>query len=133
VYDLMALAIGASREGTEIAEQRSLKAARLEAIKEAIAKNPDLSIHDIARSHAVTPRYVQKLFDGAGTTFTEFVLALRLEAARAMLVSPRYAHWTVMAISLEAGFGDLSYFNRRFKARYEQTPSEVRAESASPF
>ncbi|WP_413718522.1 helix-turn-helix transcriptional regulator [Silicimonas sp. MF1-12-2] len=132
VYDLMALAIGASREGTEIAVQRSLKAARLQAIKAALVNDRDLSIHEIARSQAVTPRYVQKLFDEAGTTFTEFVLALRLEAARAMLLSPRYSHWTVAAISQEAGFGDLSYFNRRFKARYEQTPSDVRAQSALP-
>ena len=132
VYDLMALAIGASREGAEIAVQRSLKAARLQAIKAALAKDHDLSIHEIARNQGVSPRYVQKLFDEAGTTLTEFVLALRLEAARAMLLSPRYSHWTIAAISQEAGFGDLSHFNRRFKARYEQTPSDVRAQSAVP-
>ncbi len=133
VYDLMALVIGASREGAEIAAQRSLKAARLQAIKAALANDRDLSIHEIARDQAVSPRYVQKLFEQTGTTFTEYVLALRLEAARAMLVSPRYAHWTVTAISQEAGFGDLSYFNRRFKARYDQTPSGVRAQSAVPW
>jgi AraC-like DNA-binding protein len=133
VYDLMALVIGASREGAEIAAQRSLKAARLQAIKAALANDRDLSIHEIARDQAVSPRYVQKLFEETGTTFTEYVLALRLEAARAMLVSPRYAHWTVTAISQEAGFGDLSYFNRRFKARYDQTPSGVRAQSAVPW
>jgi AraC-like DNA-binding protein len=130
VYDLMALVIGASREGAEIAAQRSLKAARLQAIKAALAKDRDLSIHEIAHRQAVSPRYVQKLFEEAGTTFTEFVLSLRLEAARAMLVSPRYAEWTITGISQEAGFGDLSHFNRRFKARYDQTPSEVRARSA---
>jgi AraC-like DNA-binding protein len=131
VYDLMALAIGASREGADIAAQRSLKAVRLQAIKAALVNDRDLTIHEIARAQAVTPRYVQKLFDEAGTTFTEFVLSQRLEAARAMLLSPRYSRWTVAAISQEAGFGDLSYFNRRFKARYELTPSDVRAHSAS--
>ena len=131
VYDLMALVIGASREGAEIAARRSLKAARLQAIKAALAENRDLTVHEIAHRQAVSSRYVQKLFDESGTTFTEYVLDLRLEAARAMLVSPRYARWTVAAISLEAGFGDLSYFNRRFKARYEQTPSDVRAQAAA--
>ena len=129
-YDLMALAIGASREGAEIATHRSVKAARLQTIKADLAKNPALTIHEIAKIQSVSPRYVQMLFDEAGTTFTEFVLALRLEAARAMLVSPRYALWTVTAISLEAGFGDLSYFNRRFKARYGQTPSDLRGRPA---
>lgn len=132
VYDLMAMVIGASREGAEIAAQRSLKAARLQAIKEILAKDRNLSIHEIAHNQAVSPRYIQKLFEGAGTTFTDFVLALRLEAARSMLVSPRYAQWTVTTISQEAGFGDLSHFNRRFKARYDETPSEVRARSPLP-
>lgn len=130
-YDLMALAIGASREATEIAAQRSLKAVRLQTIKAALAGDHDLSIHEIARSQAVTPRYVQMLFDEAGTTFTEHVLGLRLDAAHAMLSSPRHVHWSITAISNEAGFGDLSHFNRRFKTRYGQTPSDVRARSGA--
>lgn len=129
VYDLLALVVGASREGAEIAAQRSLKAVRLQAIKVALAQDRDLSIHVIAHRQAVSPRYVQKLFEESGTTFTEFVLSLRLEAARSMLVSPRYAGSTITSISQEAGFGDLSHFNRRFKSRYDQTPSEVRAKS----
>jgi AraC-like DNA-binding protein len=132
VYDLLALVIGASREGAEIAAHRTLRAARLQAIKAALAQDRDLSIHEIAHRQAVSPRYVQKLFEEQGTTFTEFVLSLRLEAARAMLVSPRYAGWTITSISQEAGFGDLSHFNRRFKARYALTPSEIRAQAAEP-
>jgi AraC-like DNA-binding protein len=46
-----------------------------------------------------------------------------------MLTSPRYATWSVTAIALEAGFGDLSYFNRRFKRRYQMTPSDQRAQT----
>lgn len=131
VYDLMALAIGASREASEIAAQRSLKAVRLQTIKAALAKDRDLTVHQIAMGQGVTPRYVQKLFDEVGTTFTEYVLSLRLDAAHAMLASPRYAHWSITAVSNEAGFGDLSYFNRRFKARYGLTPSDVRARSGA--
>ncbi len=131
VYDLMALTIGATTEGRELALQRGGKAARLQAIKEALSKDREISIWDIARTQGVSPRYVQKLFEEAGTTFTEYVLALRLEAARTMLASPRYARWTIVAIALEAGFGDLSYFNRRFKARYHQTPSDIRAGATS--
>jgi AraC-like DNA-binding protein len=131
VYDLMALTIGATAEGREIALQRGVKAARLQAVKEALSKDRSISIWDIARMQGISPRYVQKLFEESGTTFTEYLLALRLEAARMMLASPRYAGWTIVAIALEAGFGDLSYFNRRFKARYERTPSDVRAGAAS--
>ncbi len=129
VYDLMALAIGASRETTEIAQERTLKAARLAAVREALARDRDLSIHEVAHRQGVTPRYVQKLFEEEGTTFTACVLDQRLDAARAMLMSPRYARWTIAAIALEAGFGDLSHFNRRFRARFGQTPSDLRAHS----
>jgi AraC-like DNA-binding protein len=131
VYDLMSLALGATAEGREIASQRGVKAARLQAVKEALSQDRGISILDIARMQGVSPRYVQKLFEDAGTTFTEYVLVLRLEAARTMLASPRYADWTITAIALEAGFGDLSHFNRRFKARYMQTPSDLRAGVAS--
>lgn len=131
VYDLLALAIGATAEGREIAAQRGVKAARLQAVKEALSKDRGISIGDIACMQGVSARYVQKLFEETGTTFTEYLLALRLEAARTMLSSPRYANWTIVAIALEAGFGDLSHFNRRFKARYEKTPSDVRAVAAS--
>lgn len=129
VYDLMALAIGASRDGEELAAQRGLKAARLQAIKDALAHDRDLSIRQISERQSVSPRYIQKLFEETGTTFTEFVIELRLEAARSMLVSPRYRHWKILPIALEAGFGDLSHFNRCFKARYGQTPSDMRGGS----
>jgi len=43
-----------------------------------------------------------------------------------LLTSPRYAAWSITAIALEAGFGDVSHFNRRFKRRYLMTPSDMR-------
>jgi AraC-like DNA-binding protein len=67
------------------------------------------------------------LFEESGTTFTEFVLTLRLQSAHRMLSSPRFSSWSVTAIALEAGFGDLSYFNRRFRQRFDGTPSDIRA------
>jgi AraC-like DNA-binding protein len=48
-----------------------------------------------------------------------------------MLTEPRLAQSAVGAIAYDAGFGDLSYFNRSFKRRYGATPRDVRNESAS--
>jgi AraC-like DNA-binding protein len=132
VYDLMALAIGATRDAADHAAGRSLKAVQLQAIQTVLSQNTRLSLAAVASRLSVSPRYVQKLFEDAGTTFTGFVLDLRLEAARSMLASPRYRHWKILAIAEEAGFGDLSYFNRRFRARYGVTPSEHRALLAAP-
>jgi AraC-like DNA-binding protein len=35
----------------------------------------------------------------------------------------------VSSIALDAGFGDISYFNRAFRRRYGATPSDVRAQA----
>ena len=78
------------------------------------------------RLQSESARYIQMLFEEAGTTFSEFALEQRLDAARSMLTSPRYSTWSITAIALEAGFGDVSHFNRRFNRRYLMTPSDLR-------
>lgn len=129
VYDLIALAIGASGEGRELAHRRGVRAARLEAIKADLVQDSTLEMSELAARHAISPRYVQMLFEEAGTTFSEFVLERRLAVAREMLLSPRYRGWSIAAIALEAGFGDVSHFNRRFKGRYSMTPTEARGQT----
>jgi AraC-like DNA-binding protein len=74
---------------------------------------------------------IQRLFEGEGTTFTEYVLAQRLVRAHRLLTDPLHVNQKVGAISLDAGFGDLSYFNRAFRRRYGITPSELRAATRS--
>jgi AraC-like DNA-binding protein len=47
-----------------------------------------------------------------------------------MLVDSRMADRSISAIAFDAGFGDLSCFNREFRRRFGQTPSDVRAAGA---
>jgi AraC-like DNA-binding protein len=68
------------------------------------------------------------LLEAEGTTFTDYALNLRLTRAQQMLTESRFASWTISAIAYEAGFGDLSHFNRAFRRRYGASPSEVRAD-----
>jgi AraC-like DNA-binding protein len=126
VHDLMALAIGATEEGRQVASQRGVRAARREAIKAELVRNPVARLDRLAAWQGVSPRYVQMLFEEAGTTFSAYSLERRLDAARRMLTSPRYRSWSITAIALEAGFNDLSYFNRCFKRRFLRTPTDVR-------
>ena len=74
----------------------------------------------------LTPRNLQRLFESEGTTFSEFLLLQRLSRAHRMLTEPRLAQNPVGAIAYDAGFGDLSYFNRSFKRRFGVTPRDVR-------
>jgi AraC-like DNA-binding protein len=133
VHDLIALAVGATRDTKEAAEGGGLRAARLHAIKRDIADNlarPDLSVGALARRHGCTPRFVQRLFEAEGTTFTEYVLNRRLGRARGLLTDPRRADEKISTIALDAGFADVSYFNRTFRQLYGDTPSGVRARTA---
>jgi AraC-like DNA-binding protein len=129
VYDLVGLAIGATRDAAATAAGRGVRAARLNAIKCHVAENlgrSDLSVGSVAALQRVTPRYVQKLFETEGTTFSDYVLGQRLARAQRMLGEVRYAGWSITAIAFECGFGDLSYFDRAFRGRYGATPSDVR-------
>jgi AraC-like DNA-binding protein len=71
--------------------------------------------------------HIQKLFETEGTTFTEYVMERRLVEASRMLSDPRFADRTISEVAGNAGFGDLSYFNRAFRRLYGATPSDVRA------
>ncbi len=46
-----------------------------------------------------------------------------------MLTDLRFTDRTVSSVAFEAGFGDLSYFNRAFRRLYGATPSDVRAKA----
>jgi AraC-like DNA-binding protein len=55
------------------------------------------------------------------------VLGRRLAYAHRLLADPRSAHRRISDIAFEAGFGDLSRFNKAFRRQYGVTPSDVRA------
>lgn len=132
-YDLLALALGATRDAAEVAKGRGVRAARLHAIKSEILENLDnekLSAAGFAARHHLTLRQIQLLFSSEGTTFTDFVREQRLARAHRMLLSPRYDDKAISDIAFACGFGDLSYFNRSFRARYRSTPSDVRSAKA---
>jgi AraC-like DNA-binding protein len=128
VHDLIALAIGATRDAADVAVGRGLRAARMRAIKADIAENlhGDVSVDALSARHNISPRYIRKLFEGENTSLSQFVLGARLTRVRRMLTDPRQDGRTIADIALAAGFNDLSTFNREFRRRFGTTPSHVR-------
>jgi transcriptional regulator GlxA family with amidase domain len=131
VYDLVALALGATRDATEAAKLGGVRAARLRKIKSDIADHlgGELSIADVAARHRLPVRYLQRLFEAEGTTFTEFLLGQRLARVHRMLIDTRFAGHAISMIAIDCGFHHLSYFSRAFRTRFGASPSDVRAQA----
>jgi AraC-like DNA-binding protein len=127
--DLIAVTLGATRDAAAVAEGRGIRAARLRSIKHDIdmhLASENLSLDAVAKRHKISDSYIRKLFESEGTSFSQFVLVRRLVRARRMLIDRRWSDRSIAWIAFEAGFGDLSYFNRTFKRFYGLTPSEAR-------
>ena len=131
--DLVALAVGASRDATEEIRGRGLKAARTEAVLKAIAKNfarPDISAAMVGKALGITDRQVHRLLEEMPKSFYEHVLECRLQAAHRLLCDPAAIALKVADIAFRAGFTDVTYFNRAFKTRFGETPTGVRGAAA---
>ena len=130
VYDLAALMLDGFVRGGAERNARSIAAARLKLVcKDILEQLPDpgLGIEAVARRQGITPRYVQRLFETQETTFSSFVRDQRLDLAFRMLRERDSASCTITTIAFDAGFSDVTSFNRAFRRRFEATPSEVRA------
>ncbi|MEQ1956064.1 AraC family transcriptional regulator [Mesorhizobium sp. CN2-181] len=129
LIDLVALVLGANGDSAELARMRGLRAARIEEIVAVIRKNfddPSFSTAHVARRLSLTPRYVNELLQATGLGFAERVTELRLQTARKMLADKSKDRMKVIEIAYAVGFNDVSYFNRRFRQRFGERPSQVR-------
>ena len=129
VYDLACLALSAEGGTRELAEARGVREARRVAILREIDRrsgDPRLSAVTVALLLGVTPRYVHALLEETGKSFTHHLLERRLDKVATLLRDPLWGHRKVADIAAEAGFTDLSYFNRAFRRRFGSTPSAIR-------
>ncbi len=106
----------------------SRHALRIQALKAEVERrlgSADLSLEAVAQARRISSRQVQAMFQAEGETFSGFVLARRLDRAMQRLTDTEDIR-PVSAIAFEVGFGDLSYFNRTFRKRFDLTPSQAR-------
>lgn len=129
LQDLLLLALGADREAKQIAQGRGAAAARLRAIRADVEANltlPELGSAWIAARHGVSDRYVRSLFAQDGTSLPDYIALRRLLRVQRQLTDPRHLGQSISQIAANNGFGDLSWFNARFRATFGMTPSDMR-------
>ena len=127
--ELVGLLLRTESDETPPALNDGFGAARLQLIQSQILQrlgDDKLTIGSVAGRVGLTPKQVQRLFGTTGVTFSEFVLEQRLLLACHMLSVAGCHREKIGTIAQDAGFGDLSYFNRSFRKRFGTTPSEWR-------
>lgn len=87
-------------------------------------RNPELTIQDIADDLGMSIRQMQRSFAGIGITPTKYLLSKRLEHARRGIAERNSGKRDdlISSIAYEAGFSDLSYFQRTFRKTFGQPP-----------
>jgi len=85
----------------------------------------ELSLASMARDARLSPWHFLRTFEGiTGITPHQYVLRTRLRLAATRLAADSDR---VIDIALDCGFGDLSTFNRAFRAEFGVTPRSYRA------
>jgi AraC-like DNA-binding protein len=85
--------------------------------------NP-ITIEEIAALCNFSQSHFMKFFkSNMDVSFIEYLNNYRLTIASRLLIS---SSSSILAVAMESGFDNLSYFNRLFKKRYDMTPSEFR-------
>jgi AraC-like DNA-binding protein len=114
-------------EGVRSSLQRSLLVRVKDYIDRRLA-DPTLGPAEIAAAVNISTRYLHKLFAAEHRSVSQYIRGLRLERCRRDLLDPRLASQSIATIAFGWGFGDLSSFNRAFRATFGATPREVRGQ-----
>jgi AraC-like DNA-binding protein len=113
----------ASKKIVETEAEMLLKKLNELITKEALYKNTNIKISDIAKEIKITPHKLSQLLnDNLGKSFAAFMNEYRIEEAKKLLRDRK--ELTLEAIGFEAGFSSKSNFYATFKKVVGLTPSQ---------
>jgi nicotinamidase-related amidase len=92
---------------------------------------PGLNATRLAAALGVTPRYLHRLLEPTGRSFSQHLLDRRLDLVAQRLADPQTWQAHIADLAYGAGFSDLSHFNRNFRRRFNVTPKAWRRLRAS--
>ncbi|MFP3155367.1 response regulator [Lachnospiraceae bacterium ZAX-1] len=84
----------------------------------------EILLADIAKKLYVSPTYLSKIFhDECHQTFSQYVLAYRIERAKEYLKTPQYKVYQIAEL---CGFSDVAHFSKTFKRITNSSPHKYR-------
>ena len=92
--------------------------------------DPDLTPARAAQAEGISERYLQKLFEQTGESFSHYLRERRLQRAWAELSNPAALGRSVSEIGYDCGFGDAANFSRGFRERFGLSPRAFRQREA---
>lgn len=125
LIDIVAMAIGANvgaHESGRTSARQALRSAILGHI-EANVGDPTLSPLQVANHFKVSSRYLHKLLEDSGKSFSKLVLERRLDICASEL---KKRNDPISSIAMQWGFNDLSHFSRTFRHKFGMSPREYR-------
>jgi AraC-like DNA-binding protein len=92
---------------------------------QALYKESELSITDLASKLSVHPNYLSQIINQReGKNFYDFVNGYRVEEFKRLIAIPKNQHLTLLSLAFDCGFNSKSSFNRYFKKATGVTPSQ---------
>lgn len=89
----------------------------------------EFTLDELARQAALSPYHFLRVFQRiAGVTPHQYLLRTRLRAAALRLATEPDQ---ILAIALDCGFGDISNFNRAFRAEFGTNPRDYRRQGVA--
>jgi AraC-like DNA-binding protein len=134
IHDLIALALGPTRDAADIASKRGLRAARRAELYSRACRlialsldDPELAPDAMAHRLGVSTRLLQKVFAERGETVMARLWSERVARAARLLSSPEAADRSVTDIAPRLRVQHSSDFGRVFASHKGSTPSQWRA------
>ena len=90
---------------------------------------PELSLADVAGQVGLSVRYVQRLFELHGESFSRYVRQKRLERSRTDLMDLSKKSLSIAQIAHRWGFSSAAHFSRSFRDAFGIAPRELREDS----
>ncbi|WP_287012230.1 acetamidase/formamidase family protein [Actibacterium sp.] len=92
-------------------------------------QRPELTLADIAGQVGLSARYVQRLFELHGDSFSRYVRQKRLERSRADLLNLSQNGVSIAQIAHRWGFASASHFSRSFREAFGISASALREDN----
>ncbi len=107
-------------DGKRIHEQLTVLMA-----KEALFRNPELNLGEVARQLDVHPNILSQVINSfEKKSFYDYINGQRIAEFKRLAVHPDHKQYTLLALAFDCGFNSKTAFNRNFRKATGITPSE---------